>query len=39
VKEDFVATIGDDESKTLRHIEELYGAIHHRYSSSRIHAN
>ena len=39
VKEYLIAVLGGDESKTLSHIEKLYGTVHHRYSSSRNHAN
>jgi hypothetical protein len=39
VKEDLVAVLGGDESKPFSHIEKLYRTVHHRYSSSRNHAN
>lgn len=39
VKKDLITVLGGDESKTLSHIEKLYGTVHHKYSSSRNHAN
>ena len=39
VEEDLVAVLGGDESKPFSHIEKLYRTVHHRYSSSRNHAN
>jgi hypothetical protein len=39
MKKDLVASIGNDESKTLRHIEKLHGPVYHDFSSSRYQMN